>query len=73
MEPVAALSLLREIDPVAGGPLSQVRTLRPLSFDEKKAAEAAFQGHPLNPVWSQTALEIYFGVQATLAARGKRI
>lgn len=60
--------LLSEIEPVAGQPVLQVRKPRPLTFDEKNAAEAAFQGCPLNPAWSQTALEIYFGLRATIAA-----
>ena len=33
-----------------------------LSDDEHKAAEAAFQGLPLDPKWSLHAQEIYLGI-----------
>ena len=35
---------------------------RTLSFDEKKAAEAAFQGLPIDQAWSVSAQAIYFGI-----------
>lgn len=35
---------------------------RDLTFQEKKAAEAAFQGHPLEPGWSEKARAIYEGI-----------
>jgi hypothetical protein len=35
---------------------------RDLTFQEKKAAEAAFQGHPLEPGWSEKARAIYDGI-----------
>jgi hypothetical protein len=33
-----------------------------LTYDEHKAAEAAFQGLPLDPKWSLHAQEIYRGI-----------
>jgi hypothetical protein len=33
-----------------------------LSHDEKKAAEAAFQGRPCDPRWSSSAKLIYEGI-----------
>ena len=35
-----------------------------LTFDEKKAAEAAFRGLPINPIWSLGAQSIYQGILA---------
>jgi hypothetical protein len=35
---------------------------RTLSFDEKKAAEAAFQGLPIDEAWSPSAQAIYCGI-----------
>ena len=35
---------------------------RTLSFDEKKAAEAAFQGLPFDQAWSASAQAIYCGI-----------
>ena len=33
-----------------------------LTFDEQKAAEAAFRGLPANPMWSSSAHAIYNGI-----------
>ena len=33
-----------------------------LTFDEKKAAEAAFRGLPIDPAWSPSAQTIYAGI-----------
>ena len=41
---------------------------RPLTHDEKRAAEAAFQGRAFNAAWSQSALAVYQGI---LKARGE--
>ena len=41
----------------------------PLTHDERKAAEAAFQGRPINPMWSQKAQHIYDGIRAAQANR----
>ncbi|MBM4132725.1 MAG: hypothetical protein FJ245_03055 [Nitrospira sp.] len=42
---------------------------RPLTHDELKAAEAAFQGQPFNVDWSQSARAIYDGLAAALRKR----
>jgi len=42
---------------------------RTLSFDEKKAAEAAFQGLPIDEAWSVSAQAIYFGILAHTQGR----
>ncbi len=45
------------------------KTPRPLTNDERKAAEAAFRGEPFNPEWSQSAREMYDGLAAFLALK----
>ena len=35
-----------------------------LTFDEQKAAEAAFRGLPIDPTWSSSAHAIYHGILA---------
>ena len=35
---------------------------RALTYDEAKAAEAAFRGEPLNPAWSAAAAQVYAGI-----------
>ncbi len=40
-----------------------------LTNDERKAAEAAFQGRPINPIWSQKARRIYDGIRAAQSNR----
>lgn len=47
--------------------MSQNNSPKNLSFDEHKAAEAAFAGRPLDPSWSNSARTVYEGI---LAARG---
>ena len=42
---------------------------RSLTYDEKKAAEAAFRGEPFNPAWSTAAASVYEGI---LMAKGTR-
>ena len=42
------------------------KTPRPLTNDEKKAAEAAFQGLPCNPEWSEAAQVVYEGITAAM-------
>lgn len=37
-------------------------TVHPLTYDEHKAAEAAFHGLPLDPKWSRHGQEIYLGI-----------
>lgn len=40
---------------------------RTLTHDERKAAEAAFQGAPFDPKWSDAARKIYLGISAAVA------
>jgi len=42
------------------------QTARVLTHDERKAAEAAFAGRPFNPVWSDSAKEVYEGLVRAL-------
>jgi hypothetical protein len=39
---------------------------RELTYDEKKAAEAAFRGLPVNPSWSAAARDVYEGIIVAL-------
>lgn len=41
--------------------------VRPLTHDERKAAEAAFQGAPFDPKWSDAARKIYLGLSSAVA------
>ena len=43
---------------------------KPLTYDEHKAAEAAFRGYPPNPDWTDSAQEIYARLSAAIANRG---
>ena len=40
---------------------------RHLTHDEKKTAEAAFEGSPFAPKWSETARKVYLGLSAAIA------
>ena len=40
---------------------------RPLTNDEKKAAEAAFKGAPSDPKWSEAARKVYLGLSSAMA------
>jgi len=40
-----------------------------LSFDEQRAAEAAFRGLPIDPTWSSSAQAIYLGILAHTQGR----
>lgn len=42
------------------------RTPRDLTYDEKKAAEAAFRGEPFNPNWSVAAATVYEGIVSAM-------
>ena len=44
-----------------------MKNFRPLTHDEKKAAEAAYRGRPFDASWSQAARAVYDGI---LTARG---
>ena len=42
---------------------------KPLTYDEHKAAEAAFRGFPFNPDWTESAQEIYARLCAAIVKR----
>ena len=42
--------------------MDTTRTPRILTHDERKAADAAFAGRPLNPAWSEAAKQVYEGL-----------
>ena len=48
-------------------------SIRPLTHDEKKAAEAAFRGAPFNPKWSEAARKVYQGISSTLSEKPSKI
>lgn len=43
------------------------RAPRDLTYDEKKAAEAAFRGEPFNPNWSVAAAAVYEGIVSAMS------
>ncbi|MGH7256137.1 MAG: hypothetical protein ACREI3_10210 [Nitrospirales bacterium] len=45
-------------------------TTRNLTYDQRKAAEAAFQGLPMDPQWSEAARGIYDGIRNALERAG---
>jgi hypothetical protein len=47
--------------------MSEHQTPRVLTHDERKAADAAFAGHPFDPSWSEAARTVYHGI---LTAQG---
>lgn len=42
---------------------------KPLTYDEHKAAEAAFRGYPPNADWTDSAQEIYARLSAAISKR----
>ena len=42
---------------------------KPLTYDERKAAEAAFRGYPPDPDWTDSAHEIYVRLSAATSTR----
>ncbi len=42
---------------------------RALTYDETKAAEAAFRGEPFNPAWSAAAANVYAGILSAMDNR----
>ena len=42
------------------------QTPKTLTYDERKAAEAAFAGRPFNPAWSESAKRVYEGLVRAL-------
>jgi hypothetical protein len=43
------------------------QTNRPLTYDERKAADAAFKGFPCDPKWSEAARNVYEGLSLAMA------
>jgi hypothetical protein len=43
-------------------------TGKQLTYDEKKAAEAAFTGRPFNPEWSDAARRVYDGIVSVMGS-----
>jgi hypothetical protein len=43
--------------------------LKPLTYDEHKAAEAAFRGYPADPEWTDAAQLLYVKLSAVVAKR----
>lgn len=44
---------------------------KPLTYDEQKAAEAAFVGASSNPKWTEAAQLLYVRLSATVQTRSK--
>lgn len=42
---------------------------KPLTYDEHKAAEAAFRGYLPNPEWTESAHQIYVRLSAAMTHR----
>ena len=53
----------------AGTSEGRSKQARPLTYDESKAAEAAFRGEPFNPTWSMAAQVVYEGIVAAMNIR----
>ena len=45
---------------------------RPLTFDERRAAEAAFAGEPPALYWSEAGRKVYEGLTAALLSRASQ-
>jgi hypothetical protein len=45
------------------------RQPRPLTFDERRAAEAAFAGEPACAAWSEAGRRVYEGLKTALLDR----
>jgi hypothetical protein len=48
-------------------------TPRELTYDEKKAAEAAFTGRPFNAKWSDAARTVYEGILTAMGKNARNI
>ena len=46
---------------------------RPLTYDEKKAAEAAFKRLPFDPNWSEAAHRVYLGIYSIMANKKNEV
>jgi hypothetical protein len=49
-----------------GGIMEQCRQL---TYDERKAAEAAFQGAPFDPKLSESARKVYLGISSAMSKK----
>src|ERR1700757_1488987 len=49
--------------------MSPFPTARPLTTDEKKAAEAAFRGGAFDPKWAEAAHAVYEGIMKVMGPR----
>ncbi|HSB46362.1 MAG TPA: hypothetical protein VLD60_15225 [Nitrospira sp.] len=47
--------------------------LKPLTYDEHKAAEAAFRGSPPDPDWTDAAQSLYVKLSKAVADRAARL
>lgn len=61
-EPERAATYIQSLAPDPSQQTVDVERPQPLTYDEKKVAEAAFRGAPLNPAWSQSARQVYEGI-----------
>jgi hypothetical protein len=52
---------------IAESNTNEARGLRDLTYDQKKAAEAAFRGDPFNPAWSAAAATVYEGIVSAMS------
>jgi len=46
---------------------------KPLTYDEQKAAEAAFTGAPSDPKWTESARLLYARLTAAMHTRGQNL
>ena len=46
---------------------------RSLTYDENKAAEAAFKGLPFDAKWSEAARKVYLGLSAAIANKHNEV
>ena len=61
--------LERDYSSQAAGTSGKSKQARPLTYDESKAAEAAFRGEPFNTTWSMAAQVVYEGIIAAMSIR----
>ena len=62
----ASSSLITDIYNQVNGGVMQHQS-RPLTNDERKAAEAAFRGAPFDPQLSESARKVYLGISSAMA------
>lgn len=61
----------RNLDPLRPDIDRTMAEPKPLTYDEQKAAEAAFTGAPSNPEWTEAAQLLYARLSAAKEARSK--